>query len=240
MGPLPDMSTIMGHMRKGSRGGRDSLDMSMASLERRLTEQTNLIDEMKKVLPMTVAAPGIIAIGGEGAGKSTVLEAITSVPLARGTGGMRRPVKMRIVADPTCTKCVGTGVVWCGVDGGGGGGACVCVYVLGLAWLARLLLSHTPPLALLFPNNPNNKHREYALISGSDPSFKDDTRRIESLDPELPRMLAALAGEGDLTDFIHVRVVRPSGPTYSVIDFPGTYVCLHAAAATTMDNRLGD
>jgi predicted ATPase len=104
MVPMPNL--VFGHRRKGSQGSLD-LSTSMASLERRLTEQTDLIDEMKKVLPMTVAAPGIIAIGGAGAGKSTILEAITNVPLARGTGGIRRPIRLKIVSDPTCAKCVG-------------------------------------------------------------------------------------------------------------------------------------
>lgn len=106
MGPLPPLPAIkaaFAHRRKGSQGSLD-LSQSMASLERRLMEQTDLIDEMKKVLPLTVAAPGIIAIGAEGAGKSTVLEAITNVPLPRGVTGIRRPVKIRIVSDPTCTK----------------------------------------------------------------------------------------------------------------------------------------
>jgi len=69
----------------------------------------------------------------------------------------------------------------------------------------------------------HHQPREYALVSGSDPLLKDDTRRIEGLDLNLPRWLGVLAGEGGLEDFIYVRVVRPSGPTYSVIDFPGAY-----------------
>ena len=44
---------------------------------------------------------------------------------------------------------------------------------------------------------------------------------MEALDPDLPRWIAALAAEGEFGDFIYIRVVRPSGPTYSVIDFPG-------------------
>ena len=60
MGPLPPLPAIkaaFAHRRKGSQGSLD-LSQSMASLERRLMEQTDLIDEMKKVLPLTVAAPG--------------------------------------------------------------------------------------------------------------------------------------------------------------------------------------
>ncbi len=76
--------------------------------------------------------------------------------------------------------------------------------------------THTPT-SLTHHHQP----REYALVSGSDPLLKDDTRRIEGLDLNLPRWLGVLAGEGGLEDFIYVRVVRPSGPTYSVIDFPG-------------------
>lgn len=81
------------------------------------------------------------------------------------------------------------------------------------------ILTHTP---IHHPTTPPT--REYALISGSDPLLKEDTRRVEALDPDLPRWIAALAAEGDYGDFIHVRVVRPSGPTYSVIDFPGAFV----------------
>jgi hypothetical protein len=66
-------------------------------------------------------------------------------------------------------------------------------------------------------------------VSGIDANLRDETRRIESLDPDLPRWLAALAEEGDLDDFIYVRVVRPSGPTYSVIDFPGAWPSLLVA-----------
>jgi len=101
MGPLPNL--VFGHRRKGSQSSID-LSASMGSLERRLTEQTDLIDEMKKVLPLTVAAPGIIAIGGPGVGKSTILEAITNVPLSKGTADIRRPIRLKIVSDPTCTK----------------------------------------------------------------------------------------------------------------------------------------
>lgn len=105
MGPVPGMSKVMEHLRKRTQS-RDALDLSqsMTGLEQRLTEQTHLIDEMKKVLPISVAAPGIIAIGGAGAGKSTILEALTNVPMARGTQGIRRPVHLKIAADPTCTK----------------------------------------------------------------------------------------------------------------------------------------
>lgn len=135
MGPVPGMSNLMGHLRKRTQS-RDALDLSqsMASLERRLTEQTNLIDEMKKVLPVAVAAPGIIAIGAEGAGKSTILETLTNVPLARGTAGeIRRPIHLKIAADPTCTKYVclgGVGLLW---------GVCVRPWAFALAYL-------TPPL----------------------------------------------------------------------------------------------
>lgn len=72
--------------------------------------------------------------------------------------------------------------------------------------------------------NPTTTNREYALVSGTDPRLKEDTRRVDSLDPELPRCLLMVAEEGALHDFIYVRVVRPSGPTYSVIDFPGACV----------------
>lgn len=93
-------------------------------------------------------------------------------------------------------------------------------------------LSYGPRRATSFLTPPPHTHtptkqtREYALVSGTDPLLKEDTQRLESLDPELPRCLAALAGEGDLQDFIHVRVVRPSGPTHSIIDFPGARFCV--------------
>lgn len=61
-------------------------------------------------------------------------------------------------------------------------------------------------------------------MSGTDPRLKEDTRRVDSLDSELPRCLLMMAEEGGLHDFIYVRVVRPSGPTYLVIDFPGACV----------------
>lgn len=90
--------------RKHSRS-QGSLDFStsLIALEARLTEKTDLIDEMKKVVPLDVQAPGIITLGAKGAGKSTILEALTGVPLSRGVA-TRRPIRLRIVSDPTCTK----------------------------------------------------------------------------------------------------------------------------------------
>ena len=80
------------------------LSSSLGVLETRLTEKTDLIDEMKKVIPLDVKAPGVIAIGARGSGKSTILEAMTGVPLPRGVGATRRPLKIKIFSDPTCTQ----------------------------------------------------------------------------------------------------------------------------------------
>lgn len=102
---------------------------------------------------------------------------------------------------------------------------------------------------LLFPLNLDQIifHREFALVSGTDKTFREDTKRTENVD-ELPKLIGQLSNnattlptssrgvinpeEGEeaaeenssaveVDDSIFVRVTRPSGPTYTVIDLPG-------------------
>ena len=91
-------------IRRGSKGSLDtSLDIDV--LESRLTEKTDLIDELSTIWPIEIQAPSIIAIGARGSGKSTMLETLTGVPLPHNLGGStRRPLKVRIVSDPTCVR----------------------------------------------------------------------------------------------------------------------------------------
>ena len=95
--------------RRASRGGSMDLSSSLHTLETRLLEKTDLIDEMKKIVPLDVEAPGIILLGFAGSGKSTILEALTGVPLPRSAPrkAAGKMLKIRINSDPTCAKYVG-------------------------------------------------------------------------------------------------------------------------------------
>jgi len=105
--------------RRSSRGGSLDLSSSLNTLEARLSEKTDLIDEMKKVVPLDVEAPGVILLGFAGSGKSTILEALTGVPLPRSAPrkAARKMLKIRINSDPTCAKYVFWGKG--GREGGG-------------------------------------------------------------------------------------------------------------------------
>jgi ABC-type transport system involved in cytochrome bd biosynthesis fused ATPase/permease subunit len=73
-------------------------------IETRLQQKTDLLDELRKTLPLDVRVPTIIVVGGKGSGKSSVLETLTGVPFPRGPNGVtRRAVKTMITADPTAT-----------------------------------------------------------------------------------------------------------------------------------------
>lgn len=94
------------------------LSAALPPMEQRLTEKTDLIDDLKKIIPLDVEAPGVIALGLRGSGKSTILEALTGVPIPRshaaspmaangvGTRGPlpRRVLQIKIMSDPTVTK----------------------------------------------------------------------------------------------------------------------------------------
>jgi hypothetical protein len=114
-GPPQLLKRIASFTRRRSRDGSMDLSAALPVLEHRLTEKTHLIDDLKKVVPLDVEAPGIVALGLQGSGKSTVLEAITGVPIPRsgahspagGAGGYappRKALRIKINADPTVTK----------------------------------------------------------------------------------------------------------------------------------------
>lgn len=112
-GAPPLLRRIASFTRRRSRDGSHNLSHALPTLERRLTEKTDLIDGLKKIVPLDVEAPGIIALGFQGAGKSTILEAITGVPIPRAHAGSpmaepgcgaRKVLRMRINSDPTVTK----------------------------------------------------------------------------------------------------------------------------------------
>lgn len=197
----------------GRRKGSLDTSSTLAHLETRLSEKTDLIDDMKKVLPVTVQAPGIVVLGTHGSGKSTVLEALTGVPLSRGTGGLRRPVKVRIVSDPTCVKEY---VLVSGTD------------PLLKENTKRLENAEELPRVLVKLNKTkkgglfggssrvaaeeeDNEEMETSVAEGDDASTASSSRRSRTGAKATP----ALEG------MIYVRVVRPSGPTYTAMDFPG-------------------
>lgn len=96
------------------------LSSALPAMEHRLTEKTDLIDNLKKIVPLDVEAPGVIALGFPGSGKSTVLEAITGVPLPRSHAASplpgaaataagvyfpsRKILRIKISSDPTVAK----------------------------------------------------------------------------------------------------------------------------------------
>jgi len=209
-------SALLGGPR-GSKSRTNSLDatpIDLTSLETRLTEKTDLIDEMKKVLPIAVQAPGIVAIGMQGAGKSTVLEALTGVPLSR-TSGLRHPVKVKIVSDPTCVKEY---VLVSGSD------------PLFKHDTKRLEIVADLPVCLV---KLDNKTRGLGAAAGhlvgdkgegvSDAIVEEEEEDVDgeqTTRPTPPRRSDSISS-GSEAGLIYVRVVRPSGPTYTIIDFPG-------------------
>jgi len=110
--------------RRRSRDGSLDMSSSLNILEARLTEKTDLIDEMRKIVPLDVEAPGLILLGFAGSGKSTILEALTSVPLPRSTPGKAatKMLRLRINSDPTCTRYTSRREGREGEPQGGGGG----------------------------------------------------------------------------------------------------------------------
>lgn len=79
-------------------------------------------------------------------------------------------------------------------------------------------------------------YRTYALVGTSDPTFQDmaSVRCVEKLE-QLPKVLARMGygataaeeyedgaiGEEDRSAPIYIKVVRPSGTCYRVVDLPG-------------------
>lgn len=113
----PLLKRIASFTRRRSRDGSMELSAQLPLVEQRLTEKTNLIDDLKKIVPLDVEAPGIIALGLQGSGKSTILEALTGVPIPRSAanavgGGYgaaalpRRALQIKICSDPTVSKYV--------------------------------------------------------------------------------------------------------------------------------------
>ena len=94
------------HRRKSSL---EPIVAEFEVLEAPLAAKTDLIDELSTVWPLGVKVPGIIVLGARGAGKSTILQTLTGVPLPHNgpLGPTRRPIKIQIFADPTAKKCVG-------------------------------------------------------------------------------------------------------------------------------------
>lgn len=115
-GAPPLLRRIASFTRRRSRDGSLDLSSALPVLEHRLTEKTDLIDNLKQIVPLDVEAPGVITLGFQGTGKSTVLEAITGVPIPRLHAGSpmaepgygtRKALRIKINADPTVNKCVG-------------------------------------------------------------------------------------------------------------------------------------
>ncbi len=200
--------------RSKSRGkSLDAIPTDLTSLETRLTEKTDLIDDIKKVLPITVQASGIVAIGMQGAGKSTILESLTGVPLSRASG-LRRPVKVKIVCDPTCVKEY---VLVSGSD------------PLFKQNTKRLENASDLPAALANLNDQVNMAGSFRAATGHLVEDKDEVSDAtigeeEEVYVERPSRYMPDHRSESITEssagLIYVRVVRPSGPTYTIIDFP--------------------
>jgi len=167
----------------GGRERRDSVDAvvgwELDLLEAPLKAKTDLIDDLSILWPLNqqVKAPGIIVVGAHGAGKSSILHALTGMPFPHSSpsDSTKRPIKMQISSDPTAEAT-------------------------------------------------------YALVSTVDPACSPDeasTKRVAKLE-DLPRVLAKLngdtekrIGEEEGGQAIYVKVVRPSGTAYTVVDLPG-------------------
>lgn len=171
-----------GRERKGSIDAVVGWELDL--LEAPLKAKTDLIDDLSILWPLNqqVKAPGIIVLGARGAGKSSILHALTGMPFPHSSAAdsTKRPIKMQISSDPTAEAT-------------------------------------------------------YALVSTMDPACSPDevsTKRVTKLE-DLPRVLAKLNGdaekriigeeeeEGTQTRAIYVKVVRPTGTAYTVVDLPG-------------------
>lgn len=174
-------------------------------------EKTDLIDEMKKVLPITVQAPGIVAIGMTGAGKSKVLEALTGVPLSRASG-LRRPVKVKIVSDPSCAKEY---VLVSGSD------------PLFKTDTKRLKNAVDLPMYLVKLDRARGMAEAAAghLVGDKDDEDEGISDAIAEEEEDgvdtPPHRRDSIGSGSEAAGLIYVRVVRPSGPTYTIMDFPG-------------------
>lgn len=211
--------------RKSASSRPNSVDWCapLASLEACLTEKTDLIDDMKKVLPITVQAPGIVAIGMRGSGKSTILEALSGVPLSHASG-LQRPVRVKIVSDPTCTKEY---VLVSGTD------------PLFKQNTRRLEHARDLPACLAALDKDvrtDEVGRTQGMKAETNPvedagtpiSISQEEEEAENIREELSEQSSYFTGLGGVGSsgpaedlrLIYVRVVRPSGPTYTIIDFP--------------------
>jgi predicted GTPase len=171
----------------GSLSGKHAPDGSVDAvvgweldlLEAPLKAKTDLIDDLSILWPLNqqVKPPGIIVVGARGAGKSSILYALTGMPFPHSSASdsTKCPIKMQISSDPTVEAT-------------------------------------------------------YALVSTVDPACSPDeasTKRVTKLE-DLPRVLAKLngdtenrIGEEEGGQAIYVKVVRPSGTAYTVVDLPG-------------------
>lgn len=106
--------------RMGSKGDfhrrKSSVEpvVDFETLEAPLERKTNLVDELSTIWPLNVRVPGIVVVGARGAGKSSLLQTLTGVPLPHKgpQGATRRPLKIQVFADPTAKKCVGSCRGW--------------------------------------------------------------------------------------------------------------------------------
>lgn len=154
------------------------VDWELDVLEAPLKVKTDLIDDLSILWPLNqqIKAPGIVVIGAQGAGKSSVLQLLTGMPFIYCTGSdsTKRPIKMNITTDPTTDET-------------------------------------------------------YTLVSTVDPECSPEdgnTKHVKKLE-ELSRFLAHLNENPEHSEVearkqpIYVKVVRPSGAAYSVMDLPG-------------------
>lgn len=96
-------SELLVHRRRSSL---EPVTADFELLEAPLAAKTDLIDELSTVWPLKVQVPGIIVLGARSAGKSTLLQTLTGVPLPHNgpLGPTRRPIRIQIFADPTAKK----------------------------------------------------------------------------------------------------------------------------------------
>ena len=151
-------------------------------IDSRLSEELGALERIRALLQGNdeVSIPGVVVVGAQSAGKSSVLEALGGIKLPRGQNITTRvPLVLSLVTVP-------------GVE-------------------------------------------PHAVISGDADLAKNGVEiDIDDISEEIKRLTNDLAGDGSAVSAkpIYLKVLRPSGPTLTLIDLPGI---THNSADGTQD-----